>query len=212
MRLVDADFISRLLNKLRGLPVEKAPGGSAANSMNGIANLGLETGFIGKVADDSLGAFMKSDMIKSGIKPLLFHGIAPTGIAVALITPDSERTFAVNLGCAIELSPDDIAPEMFVGYDFFHIEGYLVQNKALLTKAIVLARQAGAVVSLDLASFDVVQEHLTFLKEVVASHVDIVFANEEEARAFTGLDPEPALIELSGSARNAVVKIGEKVR
>jgi sugar/nucleoside kinase (ribokinase family) len=210
MRLVDADFISRLLNKLRGLPVEKAPGGSAANTMNGIANLGLETGFIGKVADDSLGTFMKYDMIKSGIKPLLFHGIAPTGIAVALITPDSERTFAVNLGCAIELSPDDINAEMFEGYDFFHIEGYLVQNKALLTKAVVLARQAGALVSLDLASFDVVQEHLTFLKEVVANHVDIVFANEEEARAFTGLDPEPALIELSGSTRNAVVKIGEK--
>lgn len=210
MRLVDADFITRLLNRLSGLPVEKAPGGSAANSMNGIANLGLETGFIGKVADDELGAFMKTDMIRSGISPVLFHGVAPTGIAVALITPDSERTFAVNLGCAIELSSSDISPEMFSGYDYFHIEGYLVQNKELLSKAIKLAKEAGALVSLDLASFDVVQEHLAFLNEIVENYVDIVFANEDEAKAFTKRDPEPALHEISKVVSHAVVKIGEK--
>jgi sugar/nucleoside kinase (ribokinase family) len=210
MRLVDAGFIFRLLKRLKDFPTEKAPGGSAANSMNGIANLGLESGFIGKVADDELGAFMMSDMIKSGIKPMLFRGIAPTGIAVALITPDSERTFAVNLGCAIELSPDDISPDMFQGFDYFHIEGYLVQNKKLLTKAVTLAKQAGAMVSLDLASFDVVQEHLIFLKEIIANYVDIVFANEDEARTFTQSDPEKALHELATFADYVIVKTGEK--
>ncbi len=210
MRLVDAGFISRLLERFNDLPSEKSPGGSAANSMNGIANLGLQTGFIGKVADDDLGVFMKSDMLKSGIKPLLLSGIAPTGIAVALITPDSERTFAVNLGCAIELSADDINAKMFKDYDFFHIEGYLVQNKELLTKALALAKQAGAMVSLDLASFDVVQEHLVFLKEIIAEYVDIVFANEDEAKAFTQSAPEKALHDLSTFTDYAVVKIGEK--
>lgn len=210
MRLVDADFIARLMGKVKHLPIEKAPGGSAANTMNGLANLGIETGFVGKVADDDFGIFMKEDMLKSRISPVLHRGVAPTGIAIALVTPDSERTFAVNLGCAIELSANDISEALFDGYDFFHIEGYLIQNMELLTKAIVLAKQSGAMVSLDLASFDVVQENLDFLTQIIKNHVDIVFANEDEARAFTGLEPEQALNEISKITKYGIVKIGEK--
>lgn len=209
MRLVDANFINRLLGRLRHLPIEKAPGGSAANTMNGLANLGIETGFIGKVADDELGSFMKEDMIKSGLTPILHRGNAPTGIAVALVTPDSERTFAVNLGCAIELTANDISIEMFEGYNFFHVEGYLIQNTELLTKAIILAKQAGAMVSLDLASFDVVQQNLEFLTLIINEYVDIVFANEDEAKAFSGFEPESALHEISKITSCCVVKIGK---
>lgn len=210
MKLVDAVFIERLLDRLKHFSIEKAPGGSAANTMNGLANLGIETGFIGKVADDEFGIFMKEDMLKSGIKPILHKGSAPTGIAIALVTPDSERTFAVYLGCAIELTPDDITEAMFEGYDFFHIEGYLIQNTELLIKAIALAKKAGALVSLDLASFDVVQENLGFLTQIIKEMVDIVFANEDEAKAFTQLEPEPALHEIAKITSHCIVKIGEK--
>jgi len=210
MRLVDASFIDRLMSALTHLPQEKTPGGSAANAINGLANLGIKTGFIGKVADDDLGKFMKSDMMKNNIEPVLFQGNAATGIAVALITPDYERTFAVNLGCAIELSAGDVSRQMFEGYDIFHIEGFLVQNKELLVTAMQMAKTAGAKVSLDLASFDVVQDNLDFLKEVIMNYVDIVFANEEEARSFTGLEPEKALDEISKMTAYAVVKIGDK--
>jgi len=210
MKLVDEKFIQPLMKAVEQLPIEHAPGGSAANTMNGVANLGMDTGFIGKVADDHFGNVMEQDMKSNGIKPYLLKGIAPTGLAVALVSPDSERTFAVNLGCAIELSPDDITSDMFIGYDYFHIEGYLVQNHDLLRKAVALARENNVKVSLDLASFDVVEDNLKFLKEIITNYVDIVFANEDEAKAFTGMDPELALIEISKTSEVSIVKIGEK--
>ena len=210
MKLVDADFIKNLMAACDGLPMEQAPGGSAANTISGLSNLGMEAGFIGKVANDQFGQFMKDDMISNRINPKLMNGTAPTGLAVALVTPDSERTFAVNLGCAIELSPDDITAEMFVGYDYFHIEGYLVQNHELLRKAVVLAKESGTKISLDLASFDVVEANHAFLKEIVTEYIDIVFANEEEAKAFTGLEPEMALHEIAKNSEVSIVKIGKK--
>jgi len=210
MRLVDAAIIDRLLARLKPLPVEIATGGSAANTMYGLGKLGIETSFIGKVAADDMGKFMTEDMLKSRIQPRLLQGIEPTGIALALVTPDSERTFAVNLGCAIELSPEDIDAEMFEGYDIFHIEGYLVQNKELLDKALHLAKEAGAKVSFDLASFDVVEENLAYLKSIIARYVDILFANEDEARAFSGLGPEKALMEISKTVPVTIIKTGDK--
>lgn len=210
MRLVDAAFIDRLLERLKPLPVEIAAGGSAANTMYGLGKLGIETSFIGKVAADDMGKFMTEDMLKSRIQPRLLQGIEPTGIALALVTPDSERTFAVNLGCAIELSPEEIDAEMFEGYDIFHIEGYLVQNKELLDKALQLAKEAGAKVSFDLASFDVVAENLDYLKSIIGKYVDILFANEDEARAFSGLGPEKALMEISKTIPVTIIKTGDK--
>jgi len=210
MRLVDGKTVESVINKLQHLPAEKAPGGSAANTINGVSNLGMETGFIGKVANDENGNFMQDDMLKNNIQPYLLKGSSPTGVAVAMVTPDSERTFAVNLGCAIELSPDDIQSEMFAGYEYFHIEGYLVQNHDLLRKAVKLARENNVKVSLDLASFDVVRENLDFLKEIIKDYVDIVFANEDEAKAFTGTDPEEALHKIYEDCDVAVVKIGKQ--
>lgn len=208
MRLTDAATVQHILNDLKDRPAEKAPGGSAANTVNGLANLGMETGFIGKVARDLNGKFMEDDMVNNHITPHLKTGVAPTGIAAALVTPDSERTFAVNLGCAIELVPEDITAGMFAGYDFFHIEGYLVQNHDLLQKAVEMAKSNNVKVSLDLASFDVVRDHLDFLKEIISEYVDIVFANEEEAKAFTGLEPVEALEEIYKVCDVAVVKTG----
>lgn len=209
-KLVDDSFTQNLLSAVSHLPVEKAPGGSAANTINGLANLGVDVGFIGKVGKDEFGKFMEDDMIANNIKPLLLKGTAPTGLAVALITPDSERTFAVKLGSAIEMIADELNLEMFSGYDYFHIEGYLVQNHDLLRTAVKLAKQAGVKVSLDLASFDVVTANLDFLKEILVDYVDIVFANEQEAQSFTGLDPELALHEISKNSEISIVKIGEK--
>ncbi len=209
-KLVDDLFTQKLLSAVSHLPSEKAPGGSAANTINGLSNLGMETGFIGKVGKDDFGKFMEDDMLANNIQALLMKGIAPTGIAVTLITPDSERTFAINLGSAIEMTADELRPEMFAGYDYFHIEGYLVQNHELLRTAVRLAKEAGLKISLDLASFDVVAANLDFLKEILVKYVDIVFANEQEAHSFTGLEPELALHEISKNSEVSVVKIGEK--
>lgn len=208
MQLVDAERMQSILAQTEGLPRTLAAGGSAANTIHGLANLGMSTAFIGKVGDDSFGQAFANDMIQNGITPIMLKGNAESGRALAFITPDSERTFAVYLGAAIEMTPNDLDPSLFNGYTHFHIEGYLVQNHSLVRKAVELAKQSGCSISLDLASYNVVDENRDFLREVVKNYVDIVFANEEEAKAFTGKTPVEALHELGKLADIAVVKLG----
>ena len=100
------------------------------------------------------------------------------------------------LGASAEMDATDITPSLFDGYRIFHIEGYLVQNYDLIRTAINMAKAAGLTVSLDLASYNVVEDNLDFLREIIPGKVDIVFANEEEAKALTGKEPREALQEL----------------
>lgn len=210
MQIVNDKTIAKALEQTKGLKQSLASGGSAANTINGLANLGMETAFVGKVGNDELGNFFRSDMQKAGISPQLLLGKASTGTALALVSPDSERTFAVNLGAAIEMTAEDITTSLFEGYNYFHIEGYLVQNHSLIEKALKVAKASGLKVSLDLASYNVVESNLDFLQRMVKEYVDIVFANEEEAKAFTQKLPEEALDMLAEIAEIAVVKIGAK--
>ena len=210
MQLVDLPFIEKLGESTKELSKQQTSGGSAANTIHGLANLDIETGFIGKVGRDELGQFFKSDMIHCGIQPKLFESDSPTGRAMALVSPDSERTFATYLGAAVEISAGNLSVNLFTGYDYFHVEGYLVQDHNLIEIALKLAKEAGLTVSLDLASYNVVETNLDFLKRIVKDYVDIVFANEEEAKAFTGKPPEKALNEMSGMSDIAIVKVGNK--
>jgi sugar/nucleoside kinase (ribokinase family) len=210
MQLVDIDKSAEIRKACEHLPSSFASGGSAANTIYGLAKLGVETSFIGKIGPDDYGNIFREDLLKSNIKPILLMSETHSGRAVALISPDTERTFATHLGAAVELGPDDLNPDHFAGHDFFHIEGYLVQNHALLEKALKLAKEQGMEVSLDLASFNVVEENLDFLRHIVKDYVDIVFANEEEAKSFTGKEPDEALDELAKICKIAVVKIGKE--
>lgn len=210
MQLVDAKTSAIIQEKSKNLEQEMASGGSAANTIHGLANLGVETAFIGTVGDDEIGNFFINDLKKSGIKPLLNISETASGLANAMISPDGERTFGTFLGAAIELSPDDLKPEQFKGYDILHVEGYLVQNHDLLERILQVAKEQGLEISLDLASYNVVEDNLTFLKRMVEQYVDIVFANEEEAKAFTGKEPEEALNTIAEVAKIAIVKIGSK--
>ena len=210
MQLVDAKTSAIIQEKSKNLEQEMASGGSAANTIHGLANLGVETAFIGTVGDDEIGNFFIKDMKKSGIKPLLNISETASGLANAMISPDGERTFGTFLGAAIELSPDDLKPEQFKDYDILHVEGYLVQNHDLLERILQIAKEQGLEISLDLASYNVVEDNLTFLKKMVEQYVDIVFANEEEAKAFTGKEPEDALNTIAEVAKVAIVKVGSK--
>jgi sugar/nucleoside kinase (ribokinase family) len=127
-----------------------------------------------------------------------------------LITPDGERTFATYLGAAADMHAEDIKKEAFVGYDIFHIEGYLVQDNELIEKAMRLAKEAGCMVSLDLASYNVVNENQRFLKDLISKYVDIVFANEDESFAYTHLNPEESVAKLAQQCDIAVVKVGKR--
>lgn len=209
MQLVDKDFASRVVARAEGLKMERASGGSAANTIHGLARLGVPSGFIGKTGNDEFGRFFSDDMKASGISPMLHMGKDETGRAIALVSKDGERTFATFLGAAIELSADDLKDEEFAGYDFFHIEGYLVQNYDLVEKAVAMATKHNMMISLDMASFNVVEQHRDFLMKLVDQWVDIVFANEDEARAFTGHEPDRALETLSSMCKLSIVKTGK---
>lgn len=210
MQLVDIDKSDKLLSESKHLEKQLTSGGSAANTIHGLAKLGIETAFMGKVGKDEFGEFFHNDLKNSKIIPVLFFSKSHSGRVVALISKDSERTFATHLGAAIELSADDLKSELFNGYNYFHIEGFLVQNHELLHKSVQLAKDNNLMVSLDLASYNVVEDNLEFLKTILIKYVDIVFANEDEARAFTGKEPEEALEILSELCEIAVVKTGSR--
>ncbi|MDR2026285.1 MAG: adenosine kinase [Prevotellaceae bacterium] len=208
MQHVDEQKAGEIYEELKKIGASAVTGGSAANTIAGISKLGLKTGFIGKTGNDELGDFYNTDLETLGVKSLLRRGEKGTGRAMVIITPDSERTFAVYLGAAIEMTPEDINPPIFDGYDCFHIEGYLLQNHDLIETAMKTAHSKGKIVSIDLASYNVVDENVDFLHDTVAAYADIVFANAEEARAFTGEEPEKALTAISRLCDIAVVKIG----
>lgn len=208
MTLVNLEVSNLILSETTNLQKKKASGGSAANTIHGLANLGMQTAFIGKVGNDDFGKFFREDMEANKIKPLLYNSITDTGKAIALISPDSERTFATYLGASVELSADDLTSDVFNGYNVFYIEGYLVQNKNLIEKALRLAKSAGLLTCLDLASFNVVRDNIDFLGKMIEQYVDVVFANEEEIKELTGLPPEEALNILADICHIAVIKMG----
>ena len=210
MQLVEKDFSNHVLEKTRHMKKIETSGGSAANTICGLAAMGIKTGFIGKVGKDRLGNVFENDLVRNGIHPILQYSTNETGIALALVSPDSERTFATHLGAAVELEPTDLTSDMFQGYTHFYIEGYLVQHHELIRRAMELAKENGLDVILDLASFNVVGDNLEFLRFLVKEYADVVFANADEARVFTdGKKPESALTEIAENCWIAVVKTGK---
>ena len=209
MQLINTERSGEINNAVSNYSKIMATGGSASNTINGITRLGMPGGFVGKIGKDDIGLFFTNDSINNGVKPHLLTSETPSGRCTVLVSPDTERTLCTYLGAACELEASDLKADMFQGYDIFHIEGYLVQNHELIRTAVRLAKQEGLLVSVDLASYNVVEENLEFLNEIIRQYVDIVFANEEEARAFTGQEPEEALKTISTHCDIAIVKVGK---
>ena len=211
MQHVDMETGDMIWSALKPLGVKYVAGGSAANTITCTAILGMPSSFIGKIGDDELGLLFKSDQEQYGVKTHLLKSDKSSGRSMVFVSGgNAERTFAVYLGAALDLVPEDLSPEQFEGYDYFHIEGYLVQNQALIRKAVELAHKAGCIISIDMASYNVVESNYAFLHDIVDKYVDIVFANETESKAFTKLhDPVEALNEISKHCKIAIVKVGK---
>lgn len=211
MILVDTRLQTEISKSVAGLPYSLSLGGSAGNTIRAMARLGCEVGFIGKVGEDTTGDFFVQALENLHVEPVVFRGTERSGKCVSLISPDGERTMVTHLGAALELEAEEIEPTIFDGYDCLYVEGYLVQNHELIEKAARTAKQCGLKVAIDLASFNVVAENLAFLRGLVQKYVDIVFANEDEAKAFTcEAEPVNALQAISELCELAVVKIGTR--
>jgi len=208
MQLVDEKRSNLIKSETVNFKRTFSPGGSAANTIHGLAMLGAGTGFIGSIGKDETGDIFEAEMKRAGVKTFLSRRDSITGTAIALITRDKERTFATHLGAAVELDAKDLDPDFFNGFDIFYLEGYLINNLPLVESACKIAREKNMTIALDLSSYNVVEAYLNDFKKIVGNYVDVIFANEDEARVFTGLAPEEAVKKLSEYCSISVVKIG----
>ncbi|MGL5957181.1 MAG: PfkB family carbohydrate kinase, partial [Phocaeicola sp.] len=143
MQLINRDRFDIISHKMSELELKKSTGGSAANTILALANLELQPAFIGKIGKDEYGTFFEENAIKNGVKTKLFYGEQNTGVASTFILPGGERTFGTYLGAASSMRADELTLELFLGYTYFYIEGYLVQDHNLIERAMQLAKEAG---------------------------------------------------------------------
>ncbi len=207
---VDNNAMELMLSQLTDSP-SIVPGGSACNTIIGIGKLGGNGRFVGKRGKDEFGNLIESDLRENNVEPVLFTSDLPTGKVLSIITPDRQRTMLTYLGASSETSPEEITEKCFKNAAIVHIEGYLIFNRELMLAVLNAAKKVGAGISLDLASFTIVEESKDFLEEIVGNFVDILIANEDEALAFTGNSDELAAIEvLSEKADYSVLKVGKR--
>lgn len=211
MTMVDLHTHHQIVKLIENKPYSYVAGGSAANTLNGVVNLGGKGAFIGKVGRDVTGEQFAQDQVDNNITPCLeISDSDPSGKCVSLVHPDGERTMATFLGAAITMTPMSVSQQSLKGYKVLYVEGYLVYNADLVESAMIKAKAEGLEVALDLSSYNVVDDNLEYLNYLLDKYVDIVFANREEACSFTGCEAEQALELLSGRCAVAVVKIGAK--
>jgi len=210
MALVDEEVINLLIGRTTSEPVV-VPGGSACNTIIGIARLGGSTRFVGKLGEDDYGRLFESELKRSNVSPYLVKSSSATGRVLSLITPDAQRTLFTFLGASSESIAEEIIDNSFRGSALVQIEGYLIFNKDLIEAALSAAKKANALISFDLASYTVVEEFKPILHHIVDEYVDILIANEDEARAFTGFSDEiKAINALSEMSDLAVLKVGAR--
>lgn len=189
MQLIQEDTLSEIRKYTSGMKIHRSTGGSAGNTVCALAALGANPGFIGKVGQDETGVFFGDTLRQRGVNVLLATCDLPSGIASTFISTDGERTFGTYLGAAATLRAEDLSHKMFAGYNYLYIEGYLLQDHDLMLRAVQLAKEEGLQVCLDMASYNVVEAERDFFDQLIVKYVDIVFANESEALAYTGKAP-----------------------
>lgn len=210
MQLIQEDTLSEIRKYTSGMKIHRSTGGSAGNTVCALAALGTNPGFIGKVGQDETGAFFGDTLRQRGVNASLATCDLPSGIASTFISTDGERTFGTYLGAAATLRAEDLSRKMFAGYSYLYIEGYLLQDHDLMLRAVQLAKEEGLQVCLDMASYNVVEAERDFFDQLIVKYVDIVFANESEALAYTGKAPHEALEEIASKCSIAVVKTGKE--
>jgi sugar/nucleoside kinase (ribokinase family) len=210
MQLVDQKVIDEALSLTEAKPI-RVPGGSACNTVLGVGMLGGDARFIGKIGNDDLAPLFRASLEKHHVQPVLISSDLPTGRVLSIITPDAQRSMLTYLGASQEMRPSEISSQLFEGAAVVHIEGYQLFNPELMLAMLKAAQKAGAAISLDLASYTVVEASRELLADIIKRFVTILIANEDEAQALTGLSAETAAVKALGDqAPVGVLKVGAK--
>ena len=214
MELVDAARQMHLLAALERHPLNRCSGGSAANTVVGVAELGGRAAYCGKVGEDELGRFYRDDLDAVGVR---FEGAAarePTGTALVLITPDAQRTMLTCLGVSALLDARDLAPACLEGCAYLYVEGYLLPGEhtcGAALAAIEAAKQNGVKVALTVSDPFVVAQSGKLLWDLIEGPVDLLFCNELEASALVGsADMVECARALHRRATNVALTLGVK--
>jgi sugar/nucleoside kinase (ribokinase family) len=214
MKLIDAATAEKLYAGMG--PAVEISGGSAANTVAGVASLGGKAGFIGKVADDQLGKIFRHDIRSIGVEfeSATSTGAQPTGRCLVFATPDAQRTLQTCLGSAGEVGPDDVTAGQVARAKYTYFEGYLwdaPQAKQAYLKAAKLAHDAGRKTALTLSDKFCVDRHRAEFLDLVHGHVDVLFANEEEILSlYETRDLDHAAAVVRGKCDIAVITRSEK--
>ncbi|MCH8237738.1 MAG: adenosine kinase [Proteobacteria bacterium] len=214
MALISAEEARSLYEKVG--PAVECSGGSAANTIAGLASLGGAGAFIGKVHDDQLGEVFRHDITALGVAfqtPPTKSG-PPTATSLILVTPDAQRTMQTFLGACVELGPADMDEDLIAAARITYLEGYLwdpPEAKKAFIKASEVAHKAGRKVSLSLSDPFCVDRHRADFLDLVQHHVDILFANEEEITSLYQADTfDESLQAVRGHCEIAALTRGEK--
>jgi len=209
--LISEESSKRLLKKIENYPVRISPGGSSANTLYGVAALGGNVVFCGKIGRDKYGDIYEKEMVKNRMKVKLARSEKMTGYAITFITPDSERTFATYLGAASYLEKTDLPFEDLKQSKILHIEGYQLEDRQLRDvslQAMQFAKKHNVRISIDLGDPGIVARNKSAIKKIIEEYADVVFANEDEAKALVGLEPSKALTCIAKSTEISIVKVG----
>jgi fructokinase len=210
MKLVNEDEFKNLISSLK--IEETISGGSVANSIVGLSQLGNKVGFIGKVSDDDLGQKYEDGLIKENVEYLYSkrEEPIPTGSCLILITPDSERTMCTFLGTAGKINENDVDVNVIKKSDLIFLEGYLWDEgdpKKAFDKAITSANK----VAMSLSDLFCVERHKTNFLDLVKNKIDITFANEQEMTSLINANSFDDVIEFSKTInKTVVITRGEK--
>ena len=211
MVLTSKERANEIMDQLKDHKISEVAGGSCANTIYGIAYLGGKSAFCGVIGDDDHGKTYELSFSHENIKHNLSKVETNTGHAVTLITKDGQRTFATHLGAAIHFKNHHVIEEDIKNAKILHLEAYQIEGddsyNAMLS-AIEIAKENGTKISMDLSDPGLIRRQKERIQDLIENHVDIVFANEEEAREFTKEEPRDALDILANHCEIAVVKLG----
>lgn len=209
MNPVDEATLRKLLARTENPQV--VPGGSACNTIVGVAKLGGRASFVSKVGNDEFGELFARHLEKCGVENRMSKSSVATGTVLSAVTPDAERTMFTFLGASDEFFASEIFPELFDDVGILYLEGYRAYSEECFETAVQMAHRIGAKTALDFGSFGVVNDCRALFERLLAERkIDILIANEDEAMVFTGLSEEAALERLSGICEIAVVKLGAR--
>ncbi len=204
MQLIDMERAIDLYGRVG--PAKEVSGGSAANTIAGIAQLGGRTAYVGKVKDDQLGAIFAHDLRAQGAeyatKMAPKTEEAETGRCIVIVTPDGERSMNTYLGVTEFLTADDIDEEQMADAEWIYLEGYRFdgpESQAAFAKAVAACKGAGGKVSITLSDPFCIARHRDAFRDMVRNHVDLLFCNRAEMGAMYQTDDFDAALAQAAS-------------